>query len=470
MTQVLAGADSLQNVGSSCDAVYLRGFDTNRAEYHARMTVDNFLNVSVAMALTSEVLVTVHVHCTTSVSDFKHLIQKHLPTQIGAFRMTLMLGPQVLAEGDALADAGVVDGTTLLMVVGPSYKLLVVNDGGLELWNDGGALERTFLDFGDECHFATFSPDSTLVVACRTLSSFQLWRADSEEWDEEDPEEDSIWFAGHSDIVNSVAFSPDGTTLLTASVDGTVKQWSVSSGECLRTLQHEHDQPGWHNLTAVFSPCGGQALSTTPGSIVLWSLECGRRVWDYPHGCPEYTGRPASFSPCGKMLFAVGRSGDAVQIWRVCSCSRFRRLEGHSDYINDVAFSPDSSQVVTACDDHTARVWSLGRKKKFIEFWHPAQVDSANFSPDGVQIVTASANKAWLWDLFSLTLLRRFGELHISTAIFTPDGLGVVTSGRLGAAAWSAACGEGRWDMPSRFWTKVVVSPSQQAGLSLVRG
>ena len=55
---------------------------------------------------------------------------------------------------------------------------------------------------------------------------------------------------GHSDLISSIAFSPDGKILASGSCDGTIKFWDVKTGECLKTLIAEGPYEGM-NITGV---------------------------------------------------------------------------------------------------------------------------------------------------------------------------------------------------------------------------
>jgi WD40 repeat protein len=70
----------------------------------------------------------------------------------------------------------------------------------------------------------------------------------------------------------------------------------------------------------------------------------------------------------------------------------FVALEGHQDWVNSAAFSPDGTYVVTAVKDRTARVWDLrASPPSFVALeGHQDDVESAAFSPDGAHVVTAS--------------------------------------------------------------------------------
>ena len=78
---------------------------------------------------------------------------------------------------------------------------------------------------------------------------------------------------GHSCIVNSVSFSPDGTKVASGSNDNTVKLWDVTSGECLQTLEgHSHYVNG-----VSFSPDGTKVASGSwDKAVKLWDVTSGQ--------------------------------------------------------------------------------------------------------------------------------------------------------------------------------------------------
>src|SRR5665213_3174185 len=64
---------------------------------------------------------------------------------------------------------------------------------------------------------------------------------------------------------------------------------------------------------------------------------------------------------------------------------------GQTHAVLSASFSPDGARIVTACRDHTARVWDAGDGEELMRLkGHEDEVSSASFSPDGSRIVTAS--------------------------------------------------------------------------------
>ena len=75
---------------------------------------------------------------------------------------------------------------------------------------------------------------------------------------------------GHTDIVNSASYSPDGRKIVSASVDKTIKIWDANTGSCLQTLTGHIDSV----RSASYSPDGTKIVSASyDNTIKIWSAE-----------------------------------------------------------------------------------------------------------------------------------------------------------------------------------------------------
>ena len=90
-------------------------------------------------------------------------------------------------------------------------------------------------------------------------------------------------------------------------------------------------------------------------------------------------------------------------IFRKARLEVTRTVEGHSDDVNSVSFSPDGSKIASASGDKTVKVWDLKRGKclQTLE-GHVRGVTSVSFSPEGTKAASASYDKTVkVWDVTS---------------------------------------------------------------------
>jgi WD40 repeat protein len=134
---------------------------------------------------------------------------------------------------------------------------------------------------------------------------------------------------------------------------------------------------------------------------------------------------------------------------------RLLHLWPHDNEVEHVAFSPDGRRIVTACRDHTARVWDAVTGEAVTPpLRHGDIVWRARFSPDGRRIITASRDRtARVWDASSGQAVSPplAHGAPLEDASFSSDGLWVVTAGTDGTArVWDAVTGRPRTPEPLR--------------------
>ena len=114
---------------------------------------------------------------------------------------------------------------------------------------------------------------------------------------------------GHTDEVYSVAYSPDGTKIVSGSHDNTIKIWDANTGQCLKTLE-------------------GHSLDVNS----------------------------VAYSPDGTKIIS-GSYDNTIKIWDANTGQCIKTLEGHSNVVISVAFSPDGTKIISGSWDKTVKIW-----------------------------------------------------------------------------------------------------------------
>ncbi|KAI0192760.1 hypothetical protein EV127DRAFT_386433, partial [Xylaria flabelliformis] len=155
---------------------------------------------------------------------------------------------------------------------------------------------------------------------------------------------------GHTDRVTSVAPSPDGQTLASASYDKTVRIWSTNTGVCLQTLEGHTAEV----CSVAFSP-NGQTLASASSdyTVRIWSTNTGACLQTLQEQTKVCS---VAFSPNSQTL-ALALSDNTIQIWST-NTGVLQTLEGHTGPVCSVIFSPNGQTLASASGDYTVRIWS----------------------------------------------------------------------------------------------------------------
>jgi WD40 repeat protein len=179
----------------------------------------------------------------------------------------------------------------------------------------------------------------------------------------------------HKDLIRFLAISEDGSQLVSASDDGTVKVWSLPGVELLNTLTDLY-QPV---VMAVSMDGTKLAVQDVDTSIQIYSVP------DFEHLLEiTYDGIITSlaFSPDGKRLVA-GFQHNILEMYSAENGEYYGEYDGHEDSISCIAISPNGKYLASACVDGTIGIWSFP-ECELIQFLQPdSVVDEMVFSHDG---------------------------------------------------------------------------------------
>ena len=244
---------------------------------------------------------------------------------------------------------------------------------------------------------------------------------------------------GHTDLVWSVAFRPNGKMLASGSWDQTVRLWNVNTGRLLHTLTGHTNEV----LNVTFSP-DGQTLASASwdGTIHLWNPNNGKRK----RTLTEHRGGVTSvaFSPDGETL-ASGSADQTIRLWNTRTWKLEMTLTGHTDVVEIVAFSPNGKTLVSGSADQTIRLWNpQNGKAKITLTEHTAPVNTLALSPDGQTFASGGRDRTIrLWDTQTgkhKTTLAADTD-WVNPVAFSPDGETLLIGGH-GISIWDTQTGQ----------------------------
>jgi WD40 repeat protein len=281
------------------------------------------------------------------------------------------------------------------------------------------------------------SPDGRMAVTQTETDSNRLRL-----WDTATGYARGVPLQGHTKRVQSVAFSPDGKTLVSGSADATLRMWDAATGQPRGAPLQGHTGEVW---TVAYSPDGRTLVSGSfDNTLRLWDANTGQSRGEPMQGHPRDRKATIAFSPDSGVLVSSGSGNTSLTsgndgtlyLWDATSGLPLNApLEGHKNMVASVAFSPtDGKTFVSASWDGTLRLWDgktgqpLGAPLKH----DLTTVASVAFSPDGRTLVSGGGDQTLrLWDVATKRLLDAIKHGHtrtVSRVAFSPDGKTLISA------------------------------------------
>ena len=198
---------------------------------------------------------------------------------------------------------------------------------------------------------------------------------------------------GHTNSVWDAAWSPDGRSVVTASLDGTANIWHLQNSLLLQTLRGHTD-----NVWGVaWNPKNEQQVATV-------SRDHAVNIWDITTGISEtlFNGKhgiwKVAWNSDGSKI-AVASDDQTARVWNADGTALIT-FTGHLTTVKNLAWSPDSQKLVTVSKNMTVIIWSINNATEPITLTgHTNFVWGVAWSHDGNTIATASEDKTVrIWD------------------------------------------------------------------------
>jgi WD40 repeat protein len=245
----------------------------------------------------------------------------------------------------------------------------------------------------------------------------------------------------HPRRITTVAIAAVGERIVTGSIDGSARTWSMVTGA------REHE------LTGHTEGIGAVAISANGARTITGSDDCTARVWNLISGRCEHELAGHSQSVASVAISADGRRGvtgsfdGTARVWDLTTGVCEHELTGHSDGVGTAAISADGRRAVTRSFDGAARVWDLTSGVCEHELTgYSEDVGAVAISADGTRAITGAANgTARVWDLITGVCeheLTGHGDGVWAVAINADGTLGVTGSFDSTARVWDLSTGD----------------------------
>ncbi|KAG9079116.1 hypothetical protein FRC06_007949, partial [Ceratobasidium sp. 370] len=228
---------------------------------------------------------------------------------------------------------------------------------------------------------------------------------------------------GHTDHVNSVAYSPDGKHVVSGSRDETVRVWNAYTGQTTFGPLEGH---AGSVRSVAFSPNGSRIVSSSSDDTIwVWDAQTGHPVGDPFKGHDDVV-TSVAYSPTGSRI--VSGSWDCtVRVWDAETGNTVATFDVHRAFVNSVAYSSDGSCFASGSDDGTIRIWR-------------SQTDSGSDDPLG----NWTMNKyGWIVGNDSSMLL--WVPSHLQPALLWPQNIGLIRTQGFLRLKFKDACIGPRW-------------------------
>eukprot|EP01130_Rhizamoeba_saxonica_P017056 TRINITY_DN8098_c0_g1_i1.p1 TRINITY_DN8098_c0_g1~~TRINITY_DN8098_c0_g1_i1.p1 ORF type:complete len:2262 (-),score=513.74 TRINITY_DN8098_c0_g1_i1:41-6826(-) len=298
--------------------------------------------------------------------------------------------------------------------------------------------KMTFSGFGDGLTCSTFSPDGSKLVCASRDCSLKLFDAETRN--------ELLTLHGHSNWIVDVQFSPDSRNLVSASWDNSLILWDLDVGLPYATLTGHR-----RRVTSC-------AFSSDGLFIVSGSWDCSVKIWHSTGECFKTItagGKPinsVSFAPDDKVV-VVGSWDGSIKFIDIDSGEILDSLVGHKKSVQSVSYAPDGKHLVTGSLDRSVLLWDAQARKPITPLSkHSKPVTYVDYSKDGNQLLSASEDgtvRVWKANLGQKRNTIKVSNGYMNSVNFHPNDSNIIVTG-------SSECKVILWNVRSGLETMIL--------------
>jgi WD40 repeat protein len=239
-------------------------------------------------------------------------------------------------------------------------------DGRVKVWDINSGTQLRSWDVGLELiKSVAFSPDGTTLAACGRGTNIKICDVASNDG-VRSLETDSFF------TTSCVIFSHDNRQLFFAG--DTIELWELDSGERLRSYDGHSDSIGTLALSG-----NGKWIASGGGyedrTISLWDVESGDRLWSHDLSNSGGGAWSVAFASNDEIVVVGGYDG-SITYWDRASGSIGHKFQAHSQAVSSLSVSTDGMRVASGSWDNTIKLWELAALQNSREFPVPGDTQT----------------------------------------------------------------------------------------------
>lgn len=290
-----------------------------------------------------------------------------------------------------------------------TYIIITGNDSGyIEIWNMTKCkLIDRLCGHSNEINCMCISPDGTKLVTGSSDWLVKLWDI---------PSKKLIYTLGdHCGYISNVYFTSDGNNVITKYFSDTIKIWDATTGCLIKTMTVNINTT--RTSCFSFSPSYNiMGYGDTDGNILIIDVQTNVLI-NTLYAAHSHKIYKIYFSLDCKM---VSTDNHTIKVWDIninnskiieLICIREIKLVGklnvYYNYIFDLCVSPDGTKIITGGNDRSIKMWDIQTGNLLIYMANNLPVTNICFSFDSEKIFSVNTNQIKTWDVTTGHLTNR---------------------------------------------------------------